>query len=80
VRLWDEELALADAQERALWHEAMPRALFDSAPMQEKRWAGAEARDGAGPGPGRRGGVVCAGAAATARAAACDQATAPAVP
>ncbi|GBF90134.1 hypothetical protein Rsub_03267 [Raphidocelis subcapitata] len=37
VRLWDDELAVADAQERCLWHEAMPRAIFDSPPMQERR-------------------------------------------
>lgn len=37
VRLWDEDLALADAQERTLWHEAMNRSLFDSDQLMERR-------------------------------------------
>lgn len=34
MHLWDEELTLADAQERTLWHEAMSRSLFDNEQLQ----------------------------------------------
>jgi hypothetical protein len=37
VLLWDEELVLSDAQERLLWHEALPGQLFDAEGLLERR-------------------------------------------
>jgi hypothetical protein len=37
VLLWDEELELSDAQERLLWHEALPGQLFDGEGLLERR-------------------------------------------
>jgi hypothetical protein len=37
VLLWDEELVQSDAQERLLWHEALPGQLFDGEGLLERR-------------------------------------------
>jgi hypothetical protein len=37
VLLWDDELVLSDAQERLLWHEALPGQLFDAEGLVERR-------------------------------------------
>jgi hypothetical protein len=34
VQLWDADLALAEAQERTCWHEAMARSVFSSEQLQ----------------------------------------------
>jgi hypothetical protein len=37
VRLWDEALVLSDAQERLLWHEALPASLFEGEGLLQRR-------------------------------------------
>jgi hypothetical protein len=34
AQLWDADLALAEAQERTCWHEAMARSVFSSEQLQ----------------------------------------------